>query len=419
MASSTPIVTQVRTARELVLLAGDTLRLWVRVLPQLVFWWGLGFAVHESAVLISALLGTHFRVLATIVLVLGMIAQLAGIIAMINSLRAHIAALTSPDPDATTPSLVRLLSLRLSPFLAVYAVWGLTQTEVTQVIATNLALYGVAVDAWSVHLTDWRFYAAIAIVTWLVQQTLGGVVRLLERGRATGLLLGALLDGVWVLTTFIAAVQAGRDVAEWLGGRRVAQWVTAGWRELAEMLAGWFGVAVPAALQATWEWIWTTGLPALSTGVALPLMWLALTATVYGRDLGLTSLARGTRLDPALGRMADRTRGAPWAPLRWAAAGLTADLRDKWLPVGHALRLLVAAGPRFLGAYLVLASTLSALSVGFEWLLLVMGGPLGPEAATAYVPIQRFLVGLVFTPLVVALYGAAFARGVTSRPAAK
>ncbi|NLT31423.1 MAG: hypothetical protein GXX86_13410 [Propionibacterium sp.] len=407
-----------RTAEELALLAGETLSLWLRALPRLVFWWGVGFAVHELAVLAAAALGAEHRIVATIIFVLGMVAQLVALIMMIHSVRPYlITGGTGPVAPATSPradpqrSTHTVLATTLGPFLAVYAVWGLTQAEVTRLVSTNLTLHGAAVTEWSVHLTDWRFYLVLAAAAWVLRRALGWFDRRRPPRGWPGL-LGHLLDGMSVLATFIAAVQLGRDLTAWLSTRRVAQWWLDTWQAALTALGDWFGPRVPAVVQAAVDWVWATGVPALTHQVALPLMWLALTATVFGWRIGARSLTRGTRWEATVDRAAARTGGTGWAPVRWAVEGAGADLRDKWLPVLHSLRLIAAAGPRFVGSYLVLGAALTGLALGWDWLLLVLGGPLPAESAQAYAPVRRLLAGLVFAPLQVALWAAAFDRGV-------
>ena len=137
----------------------------------------------------------------------------------------------------------------------------------------------------------------------------------------------------------------------------------------------------------------------------LPLLWLALTATVLGWPD-----PRAGRLEQLRARVADRTR-TPTARLALGAGALlTSDLQTKYLPVLRALRFVLTAGWRFVLAYLILAT---AVTTARGWGVLGLERLVGPQSSTgtlAWWAVTNLVEGLLFTTLAVAVYVAAYTR---------
>ena len=176
-----------------------------------------------------------------------------------------------------------------------------------------------------------------------------------------------------------------------------------------------FDLTLPRVVAEVGHWFWHSLLPGVGTAILLPLVWLALTATVFGwQQRSARDLVAGTPLEGHATRVTERlSRGrhtAPWRAGRRSLDILTGDLRTKYLPVVHALRLVIRAGPRFLGAYLVLATLLATLQDISAPLIDVAVGPQSVAVSLATQPISDLAVDLVFTTLSVALYVAAVDR---------
>ena len=139
-----------------------------------------------------------------------------------------------------------------------------------------------------------------------------------------------------------------------------------------------FDLTLPEALHALVEWLTRTLVPGVWTAVLLPLMWLALTAVVFGRrEIDARTVAAGTLAEVAHDRLVPRWRTGRWRSLLHRAGLLvTGDLRTKYLPVLHAFRLLWATGPAFLAAYLVVAT---AVETARSWAILSLARLLGPR----------------------------------------
>ena len=176
-----------------------------------------------------------------------------------------------------------------------------------------------------------------------------------------------------------------------------------------------FDLTLPEAVAAAADWVWSSLLPGFALAVLLPLMWLALTATAFGwREFTGRDVLEGTAAQASARRwqaeLARRESSPAWALTIRAARLLTGDLRTKYVPVVSSFRLVLRAGPRFVGAYLLLAATLAAgqrfTELGVDWVI-------GPQAQGAFLARMAFTdlaVSLLFTTAATAVYVAAFDR---------
>ncbi|WP_425310002.1 hypothetical protein AADG42_14950 [Ammonicoccus fulvus] len=403
-----------RTVREFTLLAGETLALWVRAFPRLGFWFCVGYLIRTAGLLISLAIGPSNLLLSTLAFIVGEVGFIAGLLLMLHSARGELwspqrlagaeragVPATVFDRDSATTTLL----LALGPFLAVYSVWGMVEDRVAALFHGNVQAFGLDAAAWSVSFSYWPLYAAIAGVALALRLLLSKALGQRDGWWQAPVLL---LEGIWVFASFFVLTHLGRQGLEWLTTR--AFWVGAenAWYAFADTLpdialigpfAGW---TMPQLAQESWGWFWSTFLPGLSMTLFLPLVWLALTAVVHGwREFRAADVLSGTPAARVTGRTLPR-----WA--EWA----TDDLRHKYLPVISALRLILAAGPRFLGAYLVLATLLRVGQEWLNWALAMVVGELPINQAVAYGYVRDFLSAFLGMTLLAALYLAAFDRGI-------
>lgn len=132
-------------------------------------------------------------------------------------------------------------------------------------------------------------------------------------------------------------------------------------------------------------------------------------------DLRLRDIAAVPMLRRTTSRLAP---DGPMSLLGWAVKMGSSDLRTKYLPVATSLRMLLRSGPRLLGAYLVLATLVASASTLVESLLLVAIDPVGVDRWSQTEPFVGLAIGSLFTPVLVALYAAAFDRCLSVVPEA-
>ncbi len=412
---------------ELLLLASESLRLWWRAFARLGLWYCLGWTVHVICLFGSVLLGPVSQLLATLLFVVGVLALVVSLVLMIHALEPRLrspaavgagpgeqlgrSGLTVPPLVFESQQRLPVLGAALGPFLAVYAVWGLVEDQVGLLFTYNALLRGIdQVDAWSVNLSRVSFYLGLAAVTFALKRVVDVLQRRLQRP-AVGV-LALLLEGLWVFASFLALAAAASDLRSWLGTRRVVVGLQDTWARLLVALPDWrlpFDLTLPQLLSDVARLLWGTVLPGASAAVLLPLVWLALTATVFGwRDFTGQQVVAGGRAGEVLQRV--RARGSRLGPLTTITTWVTADLRDKYLPVLHALRLVWRAGPSVMVAYLVWTTLLGAVA---QWVLVLArtaAGNLTEPELSVYLLFEDLLHGLLFVTLQMAVYAAAFDR---------
>ena len=408
-----------RTATEGIRLLVAAAELWWSRLPALVAVFALGFGLHLLGLTVSARLGSAHPVLGTLVFVLAVLAKVGALVIMLWLCR----------PPTDHESALDVAALAIGPFLAVYAVWGLVEDEVYALFSANIAVSGLGgVDEWSINLQWLRFYLLLAVVVWVLRQVVGRISR--ARPRRPLLLLGVVLEGTWTFASALALLAGLGRAIDWISSRAVWRGLVDGWYALLGALPEIrlpFDLTLPEAVAEATRWLADTLLPGLWSAVLLPMVWLALTSVVYGyRDVDAHSVAVGAVWDSssgrgasgrgASGRGAETRRGGPRNLDRWRLLArrvgivVTTDLRTKYLPVVYALGMLWRVGPRFLAAYLVLAT---AVESGRAWTVLGVARLLGPrdqDVALAWSWAEELAIGCVFTSVAVAVYAAAARR---------
>ena len=129
--------------------------------------------------------------------------------------------------------------------------------------------------------------------------------------------------------------------------------------------------------------------------------------------LGWDDFTRRPVADSEAARRVAAAAGTQWrrlGPLRRPLAALSTDLREKYLPLLHAVRLVWRTGPAFMAAYLLLMALIRSLG---EWAWVGARSLLPDWDETAELMFQfvgGFGHGLVFTTLLLAGYAYGFDR---------
>lgn len=411
--------------REVAALALRAGALWGRFIPRVGTWLLSSWLVYSLCLMTSALLGSHYGALGAVVFVVGVTCHVVGVILAIHELKPGLASpavvRASPVSDLEVPDAVLVREhrvdvavLTIGPVLAVYAVWGLVDVMIRDGMLWNGIIRTTwNAGEWSISRAPDRFglYIALGLAAWLGKVVYGRLVR--SRRSPWWRAPLVFLEGLWTFALFFVALMGVESAWTWLLQRRVGRAVLVGWHQFVDSLPPieiYLDVTLPELVRGGVIWLTEQVLPGLWTGIALPLMWLALVAIVFGwrefraRDL----LGRRAREQADL---LERRHGDLLATVGRIAGLLTADLRDKYVPLLHALRLVWRSGPYVLGAYLMLSAVVA-------WL--------GDAVARV---LQRFLMAdsstnalfslngvdavahLVQFSLAICLYAAAFDRG--------
>lgn len=404
-------------------LAQGAVRSWLRHFPVIGAWFCAGWTAREIGIQAAVLLGTNL-VAAMVCFVVGMVIWVICLVMMLHVLTRDLVSFRVVSDDPSVPA-IRPLSRRevlleaVLPFLAVFAVWGLTEEQIVRAFNANMAYHGLDGAAFSISYAAWQLYLVIAVGAWLAQWVLSLVLR--GRGGLPAALTMTLLRGMAILTAFIGLGELLARSTNWLGNRQIAAWTRQGWRRFLDALPEWglpFDLTLPEAVAAGAATLWNHLVPGIFDAVLLPLIWLALTAMVVGWHDFTHGVANG-RLASLVTSQAERVRAtrlgqgvaaaraaSPIGVLKyWAWEQL-----EDFLPAIQALRLIIRSGWVFLGAYLVVGAAARAvdawLTAGMLWLI----GPNSFADTLRYLSLLDLVAGLIGWTLAMCVYAAAFDR---------
>lgn len=407
-----------RTVTEFWALTRESFALWRGSLVPLTTLALVGWALQAAAVEVATLLGGQHPWLSILVFSLGVMLNVTALALMLHILEPRLWQLSALRrgerwlrPDARVPARLgglqggdltgaRVVALALGPFLAVYALWGLVDDQLRNLFTSNVVTHGgYNVDEWSVNLSRWQGYLTIAVIAWALKVVAERVSERLDLHWPA--VIAVLADGIFVFTSTLALVRIASDATAWLTERVAWRWVTTGWREFVSVLPDLrlpFDLTLPAVVVAAAAWFWQTLLPTIGENLLLPLMWLALAAVVFGwREI--TEFEAPARL-----------RHSRLLTVRRMASLATIDLREKYLPLLRVLGLALRSGPRFVGAYLVLATLVAVGRDAFAYLETTLLGPLPIDLAVLTSPFSELLEVALWTPIAMCVYAAGFDR---------
>jgi len=206
---------------------------------------------------------------------------------------------------------VTAIGRTLFPFVLIYLGWNLYIEDLREVLradAQRLADAGDAMSAGSVLDLPVLLCLIVAGVAWALRF-------LCERryesrpGRVLEILV-AFFEVTFTLYALYSVVRLVQDARHWIAGRVF-------WRAV----TGAVGLPDPGPVK---------------DALVLPLVWLAIAAIVYGLEMRDREAIRGTPLE----KLPDRLEGRR----RRLAELASRSLREKYVPVVHAVRLVFRAG---------------------------------------------------------------------------
>ncbi|WP_344219112.1 hypothetical protein [Kribbella sancticallisti] len=280
-------------------------------------------------------------------------------------------------PDGVEPGKenrpIDALAAALLPFLAFYAAYKFLQAEaldyeyelavhkVNDTVAT--VLNGGTVDGPATgleSLSTWLFIG-LGVTAYLLRfvfkkrggKNAGGPVRRV---------FITYLEALWI---FVVAYQATSFIPSpkaWLKERQVAVWVHDAYIWVLDHVLG------VEKVREVWDTVTgflAAGVADLWTAAVLPLMWITMTAVIYGR-----AVHKPERIQPRwrFDRITNRWQQTPRI-VRAAGNSVVSDWKDRWTPVMDAFRLVVRSGLRpMLGYFLAWAAVTFLAS--YVWIFL-------------------------------------------------
>ncbi|MFC4820741.1 hypothetical protein [Dokdonella ginsengisoli] len=324
----------------------EILRLTGRLLaehwPALLFWFFLqrvlyGLLLDAAIALVATSLLLAYAVIALLV-----VSQLATVIAMFLCLRPSLPMLSRRDVPQQIglggghQAWTRALAVALLPFFAYYTTWGLLdglRRDFQISFVQNYAFTDTLKTSAPKDVLHQPYLWLALIVAWAVRAFAQRRAKQ-QDGRIGWSLLATACEAYWVFVGARAIAQAIGIGKDWWQERAVYQALTRWWddpRALFHLLA-----PIKQALAPAWD-LATTAFG----GVVTPMVWLAITAIIYGMDM-----RRKQKLDAAdahLSRLGARYSALPLL-VRKMAGKASEGWTSKGVPITNSLRLVLRAG---------------------------------------------------------------------------
>ncbi|WP_213450901.1 hypothetical protein [Rhizomonospora bruguierae] len=396
-----------RDAGAVVLGAG---RLFLRHWPVLFALVFAGMALRELAMEVAVRASAVHAVLGLFILVLAPIATLSALVLSLRVVRPSLPWLSrATEPGRTQLGVLDQLGSVLVPFLAVYASYGYLKDDLStysyRVLEDALFGEGGVFDGGHPDVlkrlpVSVPLMLAVVPVAFVLRWLLGRARRR-DRTRWLGV-LGAYVEAIWIVTFGGLVATYSGNLLDWARERRVVSWAQGTGTELlgalgpltrtGERLVGWVGQLITSA----------------EAVIVVPVAWLAVGAVVYGRRLAKDKAAqdRHEASPPAVGseaapaaagpndltqeqqRVVDEPPPRP-GPLRRTGRAVGGELRERFLPLIHGLRLLGRAGLR---PMLLFCLVFLILQTATKWLWEVERFLIGPrDLGQVWMPVSRVL----------------------------
>lgn len=329
--------------------------------PALLFWFFAQRVAYDLLMDLAIKLAEHGALLSYAAIAVLIVTQLVGTIGMFLVLRP---SLTLPTRSATgerpIDPWITALAVALLPFFAYYASWGLLEgvRRDFRITYTMSVSFENREDLRDIFSLNGLWFALLA--AWIVREI--AKRRMAATGHSAWAVVTTICEAYWVFVGVAAIAKGLAMLRDWWHGRAayvaVADWWGQPFWELP-----FVGLVSLAPLKRVFDPLWQFVADAAGA-VSMPLVWLAITALIYGLDL-----RRQQRLDRSDARMRFMARRYARLHAAWhlAANKLSAGWNSKGVPLLNSLRLVLRAGlPALLT--LCLCWQLLAFFDGMAWL---------------------------------------------------
>lgn len=368
-----------------------------------------GLGVRQGIVWLGVIASKHSSLLAVLMLPLAGLAMLVGLILMLWATRPSLPHLDAPagaDAGSRIHGAVRAISRLLIPFIAVYASVGFLAEDGRAFVQTSFAEEAarnpLSVDYSRLNVSGgWGMLVLVAVA--LVGRALISAYGLAVRWTAFAV-LGAYLEGLWLLTLASSAVSLLTPLGVWLRSRRAVDGTIGLWDQLVAALGPW-GAVLSAAVAIV---------SAMLGVVLVPLAWLNMGTLVFGAELSRDVAEADAEQAPAPAAVAP----AHLARLRQSVgrhgARLGRDVLDRVIgplaDVIDALRLMAVGSVLPMALFCLLFTLTAQAATAAAALAHQLIGPHPAPLAMALEPFALLAGRLCYFVLVIALMAAAVER---------
>lgn len=411
---------------EFVALVRGTALLWWRYLPRIGTWLLTGWFLYIVCLMTSALVGSEYGPLGILLFVLGVTFNVLGVILAIHELKpgltsakrlraeGHPRSDLIPETVFVRERRVDVAVLAVGPVLGVYAVWAIIDDMIRDGFLWNTVIRSIwGATEWSInrHPDRLGLYITLGAVALVGKWVWSWLVR--NRRSSWWRVPLVFLEGLLAFAVFFVALLGLEAAWGWLQQRRIWRESENAWHAFLASLPELrlpFDLTLPEIIRNVGIWLTESFIPGFWQGIALPLMWLAVVAMVFGwrefRARDLMSESIRTRTD-----LFEERHGDVVATIGRLIGLITSDLRNKYIPLLHALRLVWYSGPYVLGAYLVLSAVVTGLTTALtQFVLATFGVDEQANILRTFNAVDALEI-LTFMSLSVCLYAATFDRG--------
>ncbi|MER9357418.1 hypothetical protein NKI61_29745 [Mesorhizobium sp. M0514] len=333
---------------------GLTFRLWWRFWPQLIAMVLLGILGGDLFMQIAARAAflNHMAGLALLTLVA--LTQLIVTVAMFQTLLPGLPAIraaqqgardkasektSGEEPSSSAARLTHMVTVALLPFFAYYAAWGFLGDTVRQYSRVTLDMAPFGEGSGNVlDVLDSRWLIFSVVISWLVRRFAQAMQK---RGGAKSFwqIVVVICETNWIFVGLYVISRWKDDIVGWIMSRNIFSVLQAAADGVANPVSTAF--AEPMVPVEVTSIDTTTKLIALFFYMLLPVIWLVMTALIYGYDV---------RDDKELLRVHDRVErlGARYRSIpkfmREFVEHFISGYRSRYLPIANGVRITLSSG---------------------------------------------------------------------------
>jgi len=402
-----------------------TFRLWRRFWPQLVALVLIGRLAHTGLLQLAVHTGFANHLAGLAVLTLVALAQLVVTVTMFQVLlpglpairAAQDAARGDAPPDTNSTRFLSAVTVSLLPFFAYYAAWGFLGNTVRQYSRLALDLDPLGEHGMILDALDSRWLLISVAISWVLRKF---ALRLQKStGRPLWQIVVVVCETNWILVGLYVISRWKDQLWNWIAHNTLWEQVLSFLNAVLTPMATAWAAATEAGPPIPVESLGDTPgklLTSLFFYALFPVVWLVMTALVYGYDVrNDEELLRAHR---RIERFGERYQAIPKF-LRDFVAHFIGGYRSRYLPVANSVRLTLNSGVLLLitlivgyrlitwskdwlwiaGVRLIGPHDLETAQLIGEGLVLLLGSPIGDSSTGLLIEPLRicFLVAILET----------------------
>lgn len=285
--------------RYLRVLSVDTVRMFVRLFPQLVTLQLLGWMGYGVTLRVGASISYDYPWHALAVFSTGFVLMLGAMVLQLRLVGAELGIrelIPEGGDDDRDEGIGRLLALTLLPFLGIYAAFGFVAERAEQLMVSSLTQTGILADrTLTSQLSPSNRHEVLVVIgvvagAYVVRRLLDLLHDATDR-RVFGL-IAAFAEAFFMLSLILSGSHLITFVRDWLADRKFQEWIDTWVDGIAAVLA-LVKVNLPEIIRVVGGFVGETAWPFLLDIIGQPLAWLAVAALIYGsRVLSIADLWR-------------------------------------------------------------------------------------------------------------------------------